>query len=106
RYPPAISSSQLISGADAVPRDPLVDDAPVEVVEEGVDVAGAVGLEVEPERVLVDVERDERGRVPDREGVLRVADVVEEPALVPVVGGPGPAAAGDAGGLQVGAPGV
>ena len=43
--------------------------------------------------MLVDVERDERGRVPDRKRVLRVADVVEEPPLVPVVGGPRPAAA-------------
>ena len=51
-----------------------------------------VGLEVEEVGVLVDVERDERRRVPDREGVLGVADVVEEAPLVPVVRGPGPAA--------------
>src|SRR6266568_5186175 len=78
---------------DAVLLDPVVHDVVVEVVEEGVDVRPAVGLEVEEVGVLVDVERDERRRVPDREGVLRVADVVEEPALVPVVRGPRPAPA-------------
>ena len=75
-------------------------------VEERVDVGGAVGLVVEEVRVLVDVERDERRRVPHRERVLRVADVVEETALVPVVRGPRPAARGHAGGLEVGAPRV
>src|SRR5205823_11879967 len=48
--------------------------------------------------------RDERGRVPDRLRVLRVADIVEEPSLVPVVRGPGPAAPGHARRLQVGPP--
>ena len=52
----------------------------------------AIRLVVEEVRVLVDVERDERRRIPDRERVLRVADVVEEPALVPVVRRPRPAA--------------
>ena len=63
--------------------DPVVHDVVVEVVEERVDVGGAVGAEVDEVRVLVDVERDERRRVPDRERVLRVADVVEEPRLRP-----------------------
>ena len=56
--------------------------------------------------MLVDVERDERRRVPDGERVLRVADVVEEAALVPVVRRPRPAAAGDARRLEIGAPRV
>ena len=47
------------------------------VREERLDVGRAVGLVVEEVRV-VDVERDQRRRVPDRIGVLRVADVVEE----------------------------
>ena len=93
-------------GGNAVLVDPAVHDVPVEVVEERVDVRRAVGLVVEEVGVLVDVERDERRRVPDRERVLRIADVVEEPALVPVVCGPGPAAAGHPGRLQVGAPGL
>src|SRR5205807_2543208 len=46
----------------------------------------------------------ERGRVPDRVRVLRVADVVEEAPLVPVVRSPRPAAAADARRLEVGAP--
>src|SRR6266567_2849270 len=54
--------------------------------------------------MLVDVERDQWRRVPDRIRVLRVAQVVEEAPLVPVVGRPGPAAARHSGGLQVGAP--
>src|ERR687897_1366648 len=88
-----------------VPAGPLVDRGPVEVGEERVDVGRAVGLVVEEVRVLVDVERDQRRRIPDRIRVLRVADVVEEAALVPVVGGPGPASARHAGRLQVVAPG-
>src|SRR6266576_3211402 len=91
---------------DAVLLDPAVHDIPVEIREERVDVRGAIGLVVEEVRMLVDVERDERRRVPDRERVLRVADVVEEAALVPVEGRPGPAAPGHAGRLEVGAPGV
>src|SRR5579864_2380471 len=82
----------IASGGNRVLRDPAVHDVPVDVVEERADVRRAVGLVVEEVRVLVDVERDERRRVPDGEGVLRVADVVEEPSLVPVVRGPGPAA--------------
>src|ERR671924_646998 len=89
---------------DLVLRRPVVDRRPVEVVEERVDVRGAVGLIVEEVRVLVDVERDERRRIPDRERVLRVADVVEEAALVPVVRRPRPAARSHSGRLQVGAP--
>ena len=54
--------------------------------------------------MLVDVERDERGRVPDWERVLGVADVVEEAAFVPVVGGPGPASPGHAARLEVAGP--
>src|SRR6266576_2701515 len=65
-----------------VPADPVIDDAPVEVGEERVDVRAAVGLEVQEVRMLVDVERDERCRVPDREGVLRIADIVEEAPFV------------------------
>ena len=60
------SSPALLQG-DLVLRDPVVHDRPVQVVEERVDVGAAVGLEVEEVRVLVDVERDERSRVPDRE---------------------------------------
>jgi hypothetical protein len=74
--------------------------------EERVDVARAVGLEVEEVRVLVDVERDERRRVPHGERVLRVADVVEEPALVPVVRRPRPAAAAHPRRLEVVTPGL
>src|SRR5437764_13417432 len=66
-------------------RHPAVHDVPVQVVEEGTDVVRAIGLVVEQIRVLIHVERHERGRVPDREGVLGVADVVEERALVPGV---------------------
>ena len=55
------------SERDLVLRDPVVHDGPVQVVEERVDVGAAVGLEVEEVRVLVDVERDQRRRVPDRE---------------------------------------
>ena len=99
-YPAAMRRASLTGRSrrygDAVPRDPAVDDVPVEVREERVDVGRAVGLVVEEVRVLVDVERDERRRVPDRERVLGVADVVEEPLLVPVVRRPGPAAAGHA----------
>jgi hypothetical protein len=51
--------------------------------------------------VLVDVEAEHRRDAPDRVGVLRVADVVEELAGVLVDAGPGPAAGGDAGGLEV-----
>src|SRR5262249_61781627 len=71
-----------------------------------IDVRGAVGLVVEEVRVLVDVERPERRRIPDREGVLAIADVVEETALVPVVGCPGPSPPGDAGRLEIGPPGL
>src|SRR5689334_7856957 len=90
------------SGLDGngVPGHPTIDDSPVEIVEEGVDVRGAVRLVVEEVRVLVDVEGDERSRVPDREGVLRVAEVVEDATLVPVVGRPRPAAARQPGRLQ------
>src|SRR6185437_3853838 len=91
---------------DAVLLDPAVHDVPVEVGEERLDVRRAVGLVVEEVRVLVDVERDEGRRVPDGEGVLRIADVVEEAALVPVVRRPRPAAAGHARRLEVAAPGV
>src|SRR5438105_9446854 len=82
-------------------RDPAVHDVPVQVVEERADVGRAVGLVVEEVRVLVHVERDERGRVPDREGVLRVADVVEKPAFVPVVRRPCPAPCRHAGRAEV-----
>src|SRR3954451_2478879 len=98
-------SSPSLDG-DAVLLDPAVHDIPVEIREERVDVRGAIGLVVEKVRVLVDVERDERRRVPDRERVLRVADVVEEAALVPVEGRPGPAATGHARRLEIGAPDV
>src|SRR5438067_1960319 len=54
--------------------------------------------------MLVDVQGDERGRVPDREGVLGVADVVEEAGLVPVVRGPRPAAPRHPARLQVAGP--
>src|SRR5438874_8294883 len=72
-------------------RHPVVDRRPVEVVEERVDIRRAIGLVVEEVGVLVDVERDQRRRVPDRERVLRVADVVEEPTFVPVIRRPRPA---------------
>src|ERR671925_60528 len=58
-------------------------------------------LVVEEVRVLVDVQRDERRRIPDRIRVLRVADVVEEATLVPVVRRPRPPAARHAGRLEV-----
>ena len=45
---------------DAVRVDPVVDNRPVEVVEERFDVRAAIGLVVEEVRVLVDVEGDER----------------------------------------------
>src|SRR5437763_14446457 len=90
---------------DAVPLDPAVHDVPVEIGEERVDVGGAIGLVVEEVRMLVDVERDERCRVPDGERVLSVADVVEEPALVPVVGRPRPATASHSRRLEIVTPG-
>ncbi len=89
-----------------VRRDPPVHDRPVEILEERVDVRGAIGLVVEEVRVLVDVERDERRRVPDGERVLRVAEVVEEAALVPVVRRPRPPTCGDRRRAQVLAPGL
>src|SRR5436305_1527947 len=99
------TSSPSLDG-DAVLLDPAVHDIPVEIREERVDVRGAIGLVVEKVRVLVDVERDKRRRVPDRERVLRIADVIEEAALVPVEGRPRPAAAGHARRLEIGAPDV
>src|SRR2546423_12488275 len=99
------TSSPSLDG-DAVLLDPAVHDIPVEIREERVDVRGAIGLVVEKVRVRVDVERDRRRRVPDRERVLRIADVIEEAALVPVEGRPRPAAAGHAGRLEIGAPDV
>src|SRR5579864_8106490 len=89
-------------GGDAVLRDPAVHDVPVEVVEERADVRRAIGLVVEEVRVLVDVESDERRGIPDGERVLRVADVVEEPSLVPVVRRPRPATRGHPRRLEVG----
>ena len=86
--------------------DPAVHDGPVEIREERVDVGATIGLEVEEVRMLVDVERDERRRVPDRVGVLGVADVVEEAVLVPVVRRPGPAAPRHPRRLEVVAPRV
>src|SRR5947208_12470187 len=106
---PATARPMVNIGALAryrVLRHPAVHDVPVQVVEEGTDVGRAIGLVVEEVRVLVHVERHERGRVPDREGVLRVADVVEEPALVPVVRRPRPAARRHAGRTEVRAPGL
>src|SRR5207248_11766629 len=91
RFTIPLVSTELLTW-DLVPRHPVVDDVPVKIREEGIDVRGPVGLVVDEVRVLVHVECDERRRVPDREGVLRVADVVEETALVPVERGPGPAA--------------
>src|SRR5207247_397118 len=88
---------------DLVLRHPVLDRAPVEVAEEGLDVRRAVRLVVEEVRVLVDVERDQRGCVPYRERVLRIPDVVEETPLVPVVGGPGPAPGPHRRRLEVGA---
>src|SRR5262245_66441909 len=83
RYPAAIRIA-VVSAAgspqgDAVLPDPVVHDLPVEVVEERLDVGSPVGLVVEEVRVLVHVERDQRGGVPDGESVLGVADVVEQP---------------------------
>src|ERR671925_196205 len=89
---------------DLVSVDPVVDRRVVEIREERVDVGRAVGLVVEEVRVLVDVQRDERRRIPDRIRVLRVADVVEEATLVPVVRRPRPPAARHAGRLEVLAP--
>src|SRR5215831_17291848 len=96
RYPPRTAAAWVTSlgDRDAVRADPAVHDVPVEIGEERVDVRGAVGLVVEEVGVLVDVQRHDRRRVPDRERVLRVAEVVEKAAFVPVVGCPGPAAAG------------
>src|SRR5471032_198119 len=94
----------LTLSADAVLLDPVVHDVVIEVVEERLDVPGAIGAEVDEVRVLVDVERDERRGVPHRKRVLCVADVVEESSLVPVVRGPRPAARAHAGRLQVGRP--
>ena len=48
-------------------RDPVVHGRPVEVVEEDVDVGSPVGAVVEEVRVLVDVERHQGRRVPDRD---------------------------------------
>ena len=94
------------AGGDVVRGDPSVDDVPVEVLEERVHVRSPIGLVVEEVRVLVHVQRDERGRVPDGEGVLRVADVVEQPRLVAVEGRPRPAPRGHRGRLQIGSPRV
>src|SRR5436189_5546224 len=105
RYP-ARTKAKVVRSTDPVAAHPVVNRIPVEVVEERVDVRAPVGLVIDEVSVLVDVERDQWGRVPDRVGVLRVADVVEEPAFVPIVGGPGPPAPGHPGRLQVGPPRV
>src|SRR5947209_2789432 len=85
-------------------RDPAVHDVPVQVVEERADVGRAIGLVVQEVRVLVHVERDERRRVPHRERVLRVADVVENRSFAPAEPGPGPARAAHPGGPEAGGP--
>ena len=51
--------------------------------------------------MLVHVQREERLHVPHGEGVLRVADVIEEQTGLRIVAGPDPAARGDARGLQI-----
>src|SRR5688572_22063685 len=81
------ASAPTALGTDVVLRRPVVDGGPVEVVEERVDVRGSIGAVVEEVGVLVDVECDQRRRVPDRIRVLHVADVVEQAALVPVIRG-------------------
>src|SRR5689334_20914026 len=52
----------------------LLDDAPVQIVEERLDVLRAQAAVVQPVRVFVHVERQDRRRVPERERVLRIAD--------------------------------
>ncbi len=78
-----------------------LDRGVVDEVEEFVDVARAGREEVGEVGVLVDVEAEQRRDAPDRVGVLRVADVVEQLARFLVDAGPSPAARGDASGLQV-----
>src|SRR5437764_1307447 len=91
-------------GADATLlgfAETSVDGGPIHAVEPGVDVFGAGGLEVEEVGVLVDVEGEDELAVPLRERVLGVADEVEDPLLVTVVREVSPAAAGDAGRLDI-----
>src|SRR4051794_34544261 len=102
-----MGAAEMVVGLawDSRPRDPVVHHRPVEVREKRLDIGGAVRLVVEEVGVLVHVQGDERGGVPDGKGFLRVADVVEQATLVPVVRSPGPAARSEAGCLQIGPPG-
>ena len=83
-----------------------VHHVPVQVVEERLDVLGARAAVVDPVRVLVDVQRQDRRGVPQRERVLRVADHGGQHVPVVVVGEPHPAARREARGLEVGEPRV
>src|SRR5262245_16457250 len=56
------------------PLEVLLDHAPVQVVEERIDVLGARAPEIDPVGVLVHVQRQDRRGVPERERVLRVTD--------------------------------
>src|SRR6476469_8983338 len=96
--PPGAAMSQ--GRGDAVPAAAHV--GPVDVRDERVDVLGPRRGEVADVGVLVDVERQDRGGVPHREGVLAVADVDVEPVPVPVVREPGPAAARHAARAELG----
>lgn len=74
---------------------------PVEVLEDCVDVGGAVGAEIVEVGVAVEVDGQEREGVPDGEGLAGAAGVIEEVVVVDVVGGPGPAAGGEGGLAEV-----
>ena len=77
---------------------------PVDHFEKGVDVAAAHRAEVHEVGMLIHIQAEQRRGVPDRKGVLRVADIVEQAAVRMVVRQPDPAARRDAGRLQVGLP--
>src|SRR6266550_6107042 len=83
-----------------------LDGAPIQQLEERVDVRGLPRAVVHEVGVLEAVESDERRAVPDRVGVLLIADIIEEGPRVPVVRRPRPAARGDPRGPEVGLPAV
>src|SRR5207302_9061842 len=72
-----------------------LDGAPIQQLEERVDVRGLPRAVIHEVGVLEAVEGHERSAVPDRVGVLLVADIVEHGSRVPVAPRSRPAARGD-----------
>src|SRR5438552_1068969 len=79
----------------------LLDDRPVEIVEEGLDVLGARASVVDPIGMLIDIQSQNRCGIPERECVLRVTDHGGEGIPVVIIGEPYPPTGGDPRGLEV-----